>query len=273
MPHTYEFPSFPVLERLMAPMASAEDAVARLDERLRRSPLAEGLNARLAFGEACAIRLAEGELVHLEDLVLFDAGAYTGPAAPELSSAWQTLRTWRHAQRGDAAALLHGGHPGEPETPATAPERRSGLFYDPAWDQPARLAAWRDVLDDSKRLPPILAAAIAWDAWHILQPEQRGVWRAPLLAALLLKARRKTAALLLPIATGQRVSKYRRHPAHSTGDRLAGFLQWTIAAAMRAGKDLDALALVETLLQPRLGHPLGGSSPAANRSGQPSFDG
>jgi hypothetical protein len=86
----------------------------------------------------------------------------------------------------------------------------------------------------------------------ILQPEQRAAWRAPLLAALLLKARRKTAALLLPIATGQRLSKYRRHPAHRTGERLAGFLQWATAAAERAAKELDALALAQTLLQPKL---------------------
>jgi len=252
MPFTYESPSSSVLERLMAPMAAPEDAVARLDERLRRSPLAEGLNARLAFGEACAIHLAEGELVHLEDLVLFDAGAYAGCVSPELSSAWQTLRTWRGARRGDAAGLLRAGAPGDPEAQAIAPERRPGLLYDPDWDEAARLAAWRKVIDESKRLPPVLSAAIAWDAWLVLQPEQRGAWRAPLIAALLLKARRKTTGLLLPIATGQRAAKYRRHPAHKTGERLAGFLQWTVAAAERAGKEFGALALADALLQPKL---------------------
>ena len=198
MPYSYEFPSSSVLERLMVPMTSAEDAVARLDERLRRNPLAEGLDARLAFAEACALHLAEGALVHLEDLVLVDAGSYTGPAAPELSAAWHTLRTWRRAQRGDAAALLRAKVPGEPEATAIAPGHRPDLLYDPAWDEPGRLAAWRDVLDGSRRLPPVLAAAIAWDAWLILQPEQRGAWRAPLIAALLLKARHKTTACCCP---------------------------------------------------------------------------
>jgi hypothetical protein len=252
MRHTYEFPSLPVLERLMAPMASAEDAIARLDERLRCSPLADGLNARLALGEACAMRLAEGELVHLEDLVLFDAGAYAGPAAPELSTAWHALRTLRHAQHGDAVALLRTNRPGESDAQAIGPQGRSDPFHDPEWDEAGRLAAWRDVLREAKRLPPVLAAALAWDAWLILQPEQRGAWRAPLVAALLLKARRKTTALLLPIATGWRMAKYRRHPAHGTADRLAGFLQWMIAAAIRAGKELDALALAQTLIQPKL---------------------
>jgi hypothetical protein len=45
---------------------------------------------------------------------------------------------------------------------------------------------------------------------------------------------------------------YRRHPAHRPGERLAGFLQWTIAAAERARKELDSLTLAEALLQPRL---------------------
>ena len=135
---------------------------------------------------------------------------------------------------------------------AIAPERRPGLLYDADWDEPGRLAAWRDAIDESKRLPPVLAAALAWDAWLVLEPEQRGAWRAPLIAALLLKARSKTTSLLLPIATGQRAAKYRRHPAHKTGERLAGFLQWTIAAAARAGKELDALVLAEALLQPKL---------------------
>jgi hypothetical protein len=249
---TYDLPSFPVIERLLAPMASAEDAIARLDERLRRSPLADGLNARLAFAEACASRLAEGQLVHLEDLVLFDADAYTGPAAPELSAAWQALRTWRGAQRSDAAALLRADALGEPEAVAIAPERRADPFHDPEWDEAGRLAAWRGVLHASKRLPPMLAAAIAWDAWLVLQPEQRGAWRAPLIAALLLRARRKTASLLLPIATGQRFAKYRRHPAHRAPERLGGFLQWATTAAERAGKELDALTLAEALLRPKL---------------------
>lgn len=54
-------------------LAAAEDALARLDERLRSSPIAEGFIARTHFQDACASLWLAGELVSLEDLVLHDA--------------------------------------------------------------------------------------------------------------------------------------------------------------------------------------------------------
>jgi hypothetical protein len=59
---------------LIAPLSAADDGLARLDERLRISPVRDGLIARTEFAEACAALWAEGELVQLEDLVLHDAG-------------------------------------------------------------------------------------------------------------------------------------------------------------------------------------------------------
>jgi len=60
--------------QIAAPLATAEDALARLDERLAKSPIREGWIARTHFHDACARPGLEGELVHLEDLVLHDAG-------------------------------------------------------------------------------------------------------------------------------------------------------------------------------------------------------
>jgi Protein of unknown function (DUF1612)/HTH DNA binding domain len=54
-------------------LAAAEDALARLDERIRSSPIAEGFIARTHFQDACASLWLAGELVSLEDLVLHDA--------------------------------------------------------------------------------------------------------------------------------------------------------------------------------------------------------
>ncbi len=51
------------------PLARAEDALARLDERLRTSPIRDGWIARTHFADACAALLLEGQLVHIEDLV------------------------------------------------------------------------------------------------------------------------------------------------------------------------------------------------------------
>jgi hypothetical protein len=57
-------------KRLAAPLCSAAAALARPDERLRLLSFAGGVSERLVYHEACAVRLLEGELVHVEDLVL-----------------------------------------------------------------------------------------------------------------------------------------------------------------------------------------------------------
>lgn len=244
----------------MGPLVRAEDALARLDERARLSPLREGWMARLAFGEACANRLAEGELVHLEDLVLADGDAMQGAGSAELSAARQTLLVLRRAAAADPVALLALPRPGEAETEIAhvgeaARRYRQGVpdyFYDTDRDEAARLAGWRRVLREAERLPPLLAAAIAWDSWLVLEPEQRGSWRAPLIAALVLRKLGKTREFLLPIDTGRRHAKYRRHPLHGYEARMVGFLEWTLAAADRARKDLDALGLAALAMERHL---------------------
>ena len=247
MSQTYELPEFIARDPLIVRVVKAEDAVARLDERLRRSPLTQGLNARLAYHEACASRLAEGELVHLEDLVLFDASAFDGPVSPSLSSAFHSLQIWRRAQQEPPLSLLQAARPGE-----APPEDQPHILQHAPDSDHGALTAWRGALHQSRSLPPVLAAAAAWDAWLVLEPEPSGAWRAPLLAALVLKARQKTQNLLLPIDSGRRFAKYRRHPAHGLHDRLAGFLEWIEMAATRAAKELDSLTLAQRLLEPAL---------------------
>jgi len=58
---------------LDGPVAAAEDALARLDERLGSSPIRGGWVSRTHFTDACACLWLQGALVHLEDLVLHDA--------------------------------------------------------------------------------------------------------------------------------------------------------------------------------------------------------
>ena len=67
-PPSYELPDPMPWRALAAPLAQAEDALARLDERLRASPVREGWISRTHFTEGCAALWLEGELVHLEDL-------------------------------------------------------------------------------------------------------------------------------------------------------------------------------------------------------------
>ena len=60
--------------QVAGPLAVAEDALARLDERLRSSQIHDGFLARQNFTDACALLWFDSEQVHHEDLVLHDAG-------------------------------------------------------------------------------------------------------------------------------------------------------------------------------------------------------
>jgi hypothetical protein len=60
-------------EEFFLPVSKATAALARLDERLSRSPIRNGMIERMHMHDAVASMWLEGELVHLEDLVLHDA--------------------------------------------------------------------------------------------------------------------------------------------------------------------------------------------------------
>jgi hypothetical protein len=94
------------LAELMGPLSAADDALARLDERLRASPVRAGVLARADAAEACAALWAEGELVALDDLVLHDAGMDVRTPSHALVRAQQYLRLRRKAAAGDPKTLL-----------------------------------------------------------------------------------------------------------------------------------------------------------------------
>jgi len=94
------------LSGLMGPLSAADDALARLDERLRASPVRAGVIARADCAEACAALWTEGELVALEDLVLHDAGMDVRTPSHALVRAQQYLRLRRQAANGDPKFLL-----------------------------------------------------------------------------------------------------------------------------------------------------------------------
>ena len=90
----------------MGPLSAADDALARLDERLRASPVRAGVIARADCAEACAALWAEGELVALDDLVLHDAGMDVRTPSHALVRALAYLRLRRQAAAGDPEILL-----------------------------------------------------------------------------------------------------------------------------------------------------------------------
>jgi hypothetical protein len=90
----YDLSKLP-LQTLLRPVSDVGAALARLDERIARSPIGGGWIERSHFTDACASLWVDGELVHLEDLVLHDAGADIRAPSHELTIARDVLRARR----------------------------------------------------------------------------------------------------------------------------------------------------------------------------------
>ena len=90
----YDLSKLPI-QSLLRPISDASIALARLDERVARSPVGSGWIERCHFADACASLWIDGELVHIEDLVLHDAGADIRTPTHELTIARDVLRSRR----------------------------------------------------------------------------------------------------------------------------------------------------------------------------------
>lgn len=91
---SYDLSKLPI-QSLLRPISDAGSALTRLDERIGRSPVGEGWIERSHFTDACASLWIDGELVHLEDLVLHDATKDIRTPTHELTIARDVLRTRR----------------------------------------------------------------------------------------------------------------------------------------------------------------------------------
>ncbi|KSV62190.1 hypothetical protein N183_10305 [Sinorhizobium sp. Sb3] len=90
----YDLAKLPI-RSLLRPISDAGIALARLDERVARSDVGSGWIERSHFADACASLWIDGELVHLEDLVLHDAGHDIRTPTHELTIARDVLRSRR----------------------------------------------------------------------------------------------------------------------------------------------------------------------------------
>lgn len=105
----YDSTKLPI-QSLLRPVSEAGIGLARLDERIGRSPVGNGWIERSHFTDACASLWIDGELVHLEDLVLHDAGHDIRAPSHELTIARDVLRTRRRiASQPSAWALSPEG--------------------------------------------------------------------------------------------------------------------------------------------------------------------
>ncbi|MBY5767049.1 DUF1612 and helix-turn-helix domain-containing protein [Rhizobium leguminosarum] len=95
---------------LIRPAFDAGIALTRLDERIARSTVGAGFLERTHFADASASLWIDGELVHLEDLVLHDATKDIRTPTHELTIARDVLRTRRRiaAQSPDWALSADG---------------------------------------------------------------------------------------------------------------------------------------------------------------------
>lgn len=95
-----------LLQSLLPAIVAAEDAVARLDERVLRSTVGEGFAERSHFFDAAGALWVAGELVHVEDLVLHDAHMDSRAPSHELTIAHAVLRARRRIWTGEPAWAL-----------------------------------------------------------------------------------------------------------------------------------------------------------------------
>jgi hypothetical protein len=149
--------------RIYGPLAQAEDALARLDERLRASPIREGWISRTHFSDACASLWIEGGLAHLEDLVLHDAQMDARAPTAEIIRAGRVLGARRRilsmapgwALSADGIAALRGG--------AFSPEGEGRAEKPSESDEADGEGAWLDD-GDSDSDDPLAAELAALDA-------------------------------------------------------------------------------------------------------------
>jgi len=148
---------------LMRPAFDAGVALTRLDERIARSPVGAGWVERSHFADACASLWIDGELAHLEDLVLHDATKDIRPPTHELTIARDVLRTRRRiAAQPPGWALSADGVRNlrktaeiaqlDTDEAATADAIRRAVTIDPEEQG--------DVADDIENLPGVDYAAI-----------------------------------------------------------------------------------------------------------------
>ncbi|WP_035677533.1 RHE_PE00001 family protein, partial [Bradyrhizobium liaoningense] len=131
------------------------------------------------------------------------------------------------------------------------PERDS-LIYDPDWDEEERLDHWRDVIDQTRGLPPTLAGAIAADAWGEIEPLEHTPWLGRLLAAALLRDRGKTRSHLPCLHAGLKIIPRERRRPRDVAARLVVHLEAMTAAAESGRKDHDRWLMTRNLLARKL---------------------
>ncbi|MBL0373767.1 DUF1612 and helix-turn-helix domain-containing protein [Rhizobium sp. KVB221] len=111
--------------------------------------------------------------------------------------------------------------------PSSHPKATSSedLIYDQDWDEDERLAAWRRVVAETERLPAVLRAVLALDAWNEIEVVQHDSWIGRLFAAAILRESGLARAHLPAINVGLRAVRFERRRSRDRKTRLLALLE------------------------------------------------
>ena len=266
-------------ETVFLALSQAEDAVSRLDERVRACLFRQGWIARLNYTEASAWGWTSGNIVSAEDLVLHDHAMDVRLPDQSLRASRGLVRARVKASKAgpelvstDGVSWLIGARKDPPIADGFRASR--SIEPDPAdLDRPdvsirlaARLRAlaqgttesadegvaeWLGLLQEHEReVPLLLHAAAALEAWSIIDPLPRHPYVGPIIVSHWLRGRKRVQTHLLGIESGVRAHARKRRDAFATAPaaRLAYWLRVIGEAADQGMAELHRLELARQVM-------------------------
>ncbi len=126
------------------------------------------------------------------------------------------------------------------------------MIRDPDWDEADRLSQWRSVETAVEDLPPVIAAALLFDAWETLEPVQRQHWLGGLLVGAYLRSRGKVVSHLPTFNIGLKAIPRDRRRAKDRPTRLIALLDAMTAMADSSMRELVRLQQARAQMERKL---------------------